>query len=51
MSKNAQPQTVSFKLNQAHTHAGQAYKKDDVIQVRPETAQRLLKKKKGEIVK
>lgn len=39
--------TVKVKLNQAHTHAGQEFKKDDVIDVRPHTADYIEKHKIG----
>ncbi len=39
--------TVKVKLNQAHTHAGKDFKKDDEISVRPHTADYIEKHKIG----
>lgn len=38
MAEQAKVKTVKVKLNQAHTHRGKEYKKDDTIDVLPHSA-------------
>ncbi|WP_320837381.1 hypothetical protein [Zhongshania sp.] len=47
MTDKATPKSVKVKLNQAHTHRGQDYKKDEVIEVLPHSASYIEKHKIG----
>jgi len=41
------PKRVKVKLTGPHTHKGEDYGKDDVIEVRDDQAQRLIEKKRA----
>ena len=47
MTDQAKAKTVKVKLNQAHTHRGKDYKKDEVIDVLPHSASYIEKHKIG----
>ncbi len=47
MTEQSKVKAVKVKLNQAHTHRGKEYKKDDVIEVLPHSAGYIVERKIG----